>query len=62
MAFTTKSMNKTAKEEAPKGEMRLDDKGRGYWYSFKKDKKKTEEPKVEEPKVETVQAPRRRTK
>ena len=63
MAMTTQSMNQSQPKEDPTGEMRLDSEGKGYWHSFKNDKKKkiVEEPKVEEPKVEEeeVHAPKR---
>jgi len=49
----TTSMNNTAKEEAPTGELRKDSEGKGYWHSYKNDKKKK---KVEEVTVEEVKA------
>jgi hypothetical protein len=40
MAFNTKSMNQEPRqgEQDPRGEIRYDDNGVGYWYNFKEQK------------------------
>lgn len=43
------------KEEKPKGEVRLDKEGKGYWYSFEKKEELKEEPKEEQKPEESAE-------
>lgn len=44
MVLSLNGMGSTQKDEAPKGEMRLDADNKGYWYSFKNEKAKVVSP------------------
>lgn len=62
MALMANSIPNKAKEEKKDGELRLDAEGKGYWHSFKKEKKEeAKEEKKEEPK-ENKEKKRKRKK